>query len=81
MASIALVITADNGEKKTFELSPVQSNILRDNLCMGKTPANDVVQLAGSKTWAIEREGLSEAELQMFLEMFEALRSTFTRRF
>lgn len=81
MASVILVVTEDNGEKKTFELSPVQSNILKDHLCMGNTPANDVVCLVGNRTWAIEREGLSDAELQVFLEMFEALRNTFTRRF
>lgn len=48
---------------------------------MGTSPANDVVLLAGSRAWAIEREGLSDTELQVFCEMFEALRNTFTRRF
>ena len=81
MASIALVITEDNGEKRTFELTPTQSNILREHICMGKSPEHDVVCLAGSRTWAIEREGLSDAELQVFFEMFEALHSSFTRRF
>ena len=81
MASISVVITEDNGEKKTFELSPAQSNILRDHICMGKSPENDVVCLAGSRTWAIEREGLSDQELRVFREMCEALRKSFTRRF
>ncbi len=81
MASISMVITQDNGEKKVFELTPRQSSILRDNLCMGKSAAHDVVLLAGSRTWSIEREGLSEAELQVFREMFDTLRNAFTRRY
>lgn len=81
MASISMVITQDNGEKKVFELSPVQSNVLRDNLCMGKDTASDVVLFAGSRSWALEREGLSEAELRVFREMFDTLRNAFTRRY
>ena len=80
MASISMVITQENGEKKVIELSPVQSNILSDHLCMGTSAANDVVLLAGSRSWAIEREGLSDAELQVFREMFDTLRNAFTRR-
>lgn len=81
MANISLVVTQDDGEKRIFELTQIQSNILRDNLCMGTNAANDVVLFAGSRTWALEREGLSDAELQVFREMFETLRNNFTRRF
>ena len=76
MASITLVITEDSGAKKSFELTPTQSNIVRDHMCMGTSAANDVVLLTGSRTWAILRERLSNRELQVFREMFEALRNS-----
>ena len=81
MASITLVITEDSGAKKSFELTPTQSNIVRDHMCMGTSAANDVVLLTGSRTWAILREKLSDRELQVFREMFAALRNSFSQRF
>lgn len=80
MANISVVITQDSGEIKAFDLSPVQSNILKDHLCIGSSAATDVVGLVGSREWAIKREGLCDAELNVFRKMFDSLRDTFTRR-
>ena len=80
MTTLSMVITQDGGHKEIFDLSPAQSKILKEQLCMGTCEETDLKFLAGSNSWATKREGLCSAELVSLRRMFELLRRNFASK-